>query len=95
MLAPTHGIRRTIIQGYNEPAQFYSPQYADISVLDVPDDTRRTLYWNPSARTDANGEVHIELYNGRNMSYLNVSAEAIADGRPAAVTYMSYPKEQK
>ena len=95
VFAPTHGIRRTIIQGYNEPAQFYSPQYADISVLDVPDDTRRTLYWNPSARTDANGEVHIELYNGRNMSYLNVSAEAIADGRPAAVTYMSYPKEQK
>ena len=95
VFAPTHGIRRTIIQGYNEPAQFYSPQYADISVLDVPDDTRRTLYWNPSARTDANGEVHIELYNGRNMSYLNVSAEAIADGKPAAVTYMSYPKEQK
>lgn len=88
---PTHGIRRTIIQGYNEPAEFYSPQYTSADLMAAPDDRRRTLYWNPTARTDDNGEVRIELFNGRNTSYLNVSAETVAGGHPAAVTFMSYP----
>lgn len=41
------GMRRTVIEGYTTPVEFYSPDYSDAPPL--PDDRRRTLYWNPNA----------------------------------------------
>ena len=46
-------------------------------------DRRRTLLWNPSLHTDANGEVSLDLYNGAGATFLNINAETLADGRPA------------
>jgi len=88
--APTHGIRRTEIQGYNKPVEFYSPQYADDMINDGFDDRRRTLYWNPDVVTDEHGEAVVECFNGRNTTYMNVSAETLYDGRPAAVNMITY-----
>ncbi len=84
----TRGIRKTFIQGYSRPAAFYSPQYPD-GPHDAFDDTRRTLYWNPSLVTDENGEIRVDCYNSRNATYLTVSAETLVDGRPAAVNVNS------
>ena len=84
----SRGVRKTYIQGYSRPSAFYSPQYPD-GALDAFDDTRRTLYWNPSLVTDNNGEIHVDCYNSRNATYLTVSAETLVDGRPAAVNVNS------
>ncbi len=81
----TRGIRKTHIQGYNRPAEFYSPMYPD-GAADAFDDYRRTLYWNPSLKTDENGEIHIDCYNSHNPSILTVSAETLVNGIPAAMS---------
>lgn len=87
---PTHGIRKTEIQGYSVPAEFYSPQYSEKILNDGIDDRRRTLYWNPEVVTDENGEAVIECFNSRNTTYMNVSAETVAGGKPASVSFNTY-----
>lgn len=84
----TRGVRRTYIQGYTRPAQFYSPMYPD-GAFDTFDDHRRTIYWNPTMTTDENGEIDIECYNSGNPTYLNISAETLVDGLPAALNVSS------
>lgn len=88
---PSRGVRRTVIQGYNKPASFYSPQYPERGPVDPLDDQRRTLYWNHDVVTDEHGVAHIDCYNGRKATYVQVSAETIVDGRPAAVSHLSMP----
>ena len=85
---PTHGIRHTSIQGYNTPAEFYSPVYPD-GTDDIPDDRRRTLYWNPAMKTDENGIVNVDCYNSNNPTFVVVSAETIVDGQPVALSISS------
>lgn len=80
----TRGLRKTYIQGYNKPVEFYSPQYPD-GAYDTFDDHRRTLYWNPSMTTDQNGEIRIDCYNSFNPTYLTISAETLVDGKPASL----------
>ena len=46
--------RRYIYQGYNYPMEFYHPDYSQ-SVPKVPNDYRRTLYWNPNAEISDDG----------------------------------------
>jgi hypothetical protein len=56
------GIRRTTFQGYSQSAEFYSPLHpSGAPILEA--DHRRTLYWNPDIRPDAEGKVQLELYN--------------------------------
>jgi len=88
---PSRGVRKTIIQGYNKPVAFYSPQYPEQGPAEPLDDQRRTLYWNPDVVTDEHGMARISCYNGRKATYVHVSAETVADGRPAAVSYLSLP----
>lgn len=73
--------RRWKMKGFSVPAEFYSPDY---SKQPLPsEDHRRTLYWNPTVRLDANGQSTITLYNNSSSSILQVSAEGWApDGAP-------------
>lgn len=84
-----HGIRYIDVQGYEAPAKCYSPVYPDNMDHEFVYDNRRTLYWNPDLKTNANGEATIECYNARNVTFLDVSAETLADGKPAAVEFTS------
>lgn len=84
----SRGVRKTYIQGYNRPSAFYSPQYPD-GAFEAYEDRRRTLYWNPSLVTDENGKIQLDCYNSRNSTYLNISAETLVDGRPAALNVNS------
>ena len=86
---PTHGIRHTDIQGYNAPTEFYAPEYPD-GVPDYPEDRRRTLFWSPGLKTDADGTITLDFYNSFNPTYVTVSAETIVDGQPAALTVTSF-----
>lgn len=84
-----HGIRRTDIQGYSVPAAFYSPRYPEGGPTEVPDDRRRTLYWNPTLTTDEHGEIHILCNNSRNGTVVEIEAEAMADGQPISLRRLS------
>ena len=73
---------RINFQGLTRPAEFYNPDY---DWEPEPDETdyRRTVYWNPQVRTDANGRAHIEFFNNGFSRRLSVSAEGItANGQP-------------
>ena len=73
--------RRTILQGFAEPAEFYSPDY---SKQELPPrgaggaDYRRTLYWNPDLKLDENGEAVVTFYTGSRQTTLSVEAEGQA-----------------
>ncbi len=54
------GIRKTSIQGYNTPQEFYSPDY---SYMPIESDYRRTLYWNPDVVPNENGKAILNFYN--------------------------------
>lgn len=92
---PTHGIRRTVIQGYDKPVEFYSPLYPESGFGDTTEDYRRTLYWNPRLTTDERGCATVDYYNGRNATYMNVDIETLVDGKPAAVNTLSYPTRKR
>lgn len=70
------GTRLTYIQGYNQAENFYSPDYSQ-QPMPSNKDHRRTLYWNPSLRTEADGSCKISLYNASNYTYLNINAETV------------------
>lgn len=71
---PGKGTRRTVIEGYSIPAEFYHPDY---SVMPENEDYRRTLYWNPDLHTDADGKVRIEFYNNMTCRKMSVDAQGI------------------
>jgi hypothetical protein len=55
---------RTVIQqlsGYNQPKEFYSPDYSAVSDYIDPD-YRKTLLWIPNVRFDNNGKAAINFY---------------------------------
>ena len=76
------GVEKRRIWGYSAPSKFYQPNYAD---ADLPSkkDVRRTLYWNPSVKTDAEGKASAVFFtNCRDEVELRISARGItADGR--------------
>lgn len=69
------------MKGFSIPDEFYSPDY---SKQPLPkEDYRRTLYWNPNVKLDANGRATINLYNNSSTSILQVSVEGwTSDGTP-------------
>lgn len=71
---PGKGTRRTMIEGYSVPAEFYHPDY---SKMPEEEDYRRTLYWNPYVLTDEHGKVSIEFYNNSTCRKMKVSAQGI------------------
>jgi hypothetical protein len=69
------GIRKTRLEGYSRVKEFYSPDYSLIPI--VPNDYRRTLYWNPIVATDENGQAKIQFYNNSNCRNFSISAETV------------------
>lgn len=64
------------VMGYAVSREFYSPQYASVSMNTMPD-YRATLYWNPSVQTDANGKATVTFYNSDETTTVRVVAEGI------------------
>ncbi len=55
--------RRYVMPGYTWAEEFYSPNYAEAKPK-KPTDYRRTLYWNPNATLDSNGNFTTTIYAG-------------------------------
>ena len=78
---PTFRDRHIVLYGVNEPAAFYNPDYSQRQP-DAPADYRRTLYWNPNARTDADGRFTATFFNNGKETRVKVSVAGItADGK--------------
>ncbi len=74
--ASQKGLRRTYFQGFNKPSTF---QMEDYSIIPPMPDFRRTIYWNPSVRTDDKGRAKIEFYNNSTCKEMYISAEGMSD----------------
>jgi len=72
--ASQKGLRRTYFQGFNIPSTF---QMEDYSVLPPTEDLRRTLYWNPTVKTDSLGHATVEFYNNSSCTEMYISAEGM------------------
>jgi len=68
------GVRKTWLDGYSPVKEFYSPNYG---TLPPEVDYRRTLYWNPSVKTDKDGKALIQFYNNSSCNSFSISAETI------------------
>ena len=78
------GYRKTRLQGYSIPAEFYHIDYSQ-GVLPDEQDYRRTLYWNPALATDSLGRAQVTFYNNGTTHGLDISAETLTrDGIPGA-----------
>ena len=69
--------RRIILDGMFEPADFYHPDYSRKPLDADVKDYRRTLYWNPNAKLDADGRFTATFYNNGKTSRMKVSTAGI------------------
>jgi len=77
--ASNKGIRRTYFQGFNLISTF---QTEDYSVIPPMADFRRTIYWNPDVRADAQGKAKVEFYNNSTCEEMYINAEGMtSDGK--------------
>ena len=73
--------RHIYLKGFNEPADFYQPDYSQRQPAEAAD-YRRTLYWNPNARSDADGHFQATFYNNGKETRIRASAAGVTpDGR--------------
>ncbi len=72
------GIRQTSFLGYAYTKEFFQPNY-EKALLPDEKDYRRTLYWNPDVKTDANGKATISFFNNGSCKAMNVSAETVTE----------------
>lgn len=70
--------RRYVFPGYSYTMEFYSPDYSQ-QTPSKPTDYRRTLYWNPNAEIDANGNFKDAFYGNSHECKLAISACGIGD----------------
>ena len=64
--------------GYEQPVEFYSPQYPDPAQKTRPDQ-RTTLYWNPQVKTDAEGRATVRFYASDVSKRYLVTLEGVSD----------------
>lgn len=81
-IQPTFRDRHIYLPGFNYAVNFYQPDYSHRSMGDKPADYRRTLYWNPNARSDENGRFTATFYNNGKETRIKMSAAGVTpDGR--------------
>ena len=71
--------RYTMVYGYTQSKQFYSPDYSTVKPDATTADYRRTLLWSPNI-TAKNGRLTVELYNSTSAKRIAVDVEGYAGG---------------
>lgn len=69
----TYRDRRYVLDGITYPEECYSPDYSNATPKE-PKDYRRTLYWNPNAKPEADGCFTAKFYNNCRETRVTVSA---------------------
>jgi hypothetical protein len=68
--------RHIYLHGMNEAVSFYQPDYSERQPAE-PSDYRRTLYWNPNARSDEDGRFTTTFYNTSKETRIKMSAAGV------------------
>lgn len=77
----TYRDRYYALQGFNVADDFYHPNYSQHRMPEGQGDYRRTLYWNPDLKTDAEGKAHVTFFTGSKPTAIMVKANGqAADG---------------
>lgn len=80
------GLANSLVRGYSEIRQFYSPNYSTFKPENEKKDIRTTLYWNPQLRTDGkNRQVKLTFYNNDISRAFRVIIEGTMSGRLAHI----------
>ena len=74
------GVRQTFYEGYSPVKECYNLKSSNEALGYL--NYRRTLYWNPDVRTDAEGKVSIRLFNNGTCRKMEISAEGCDGGTP-------------
>lgn len=77
------GIQPYTMPQFYQVREFYAPTYANTKNASVPDFRSATLYWNPTVRTDANGQATLSFYSSEEAGPFRMTLEGIsATGTP-------------
>lgn len=89
----TYRDRFMCLTGYAVCEEFYQPDYSKQKPT-TPTDYRRTLYWNPDVKLDAEGRATLHFYNNSQKTQFVISAEGMTStGKP--LTGISYPEDRE
>ena len=69
-----NGLRKTYFQAYDKPDTFEMDDYSKVPPME---DFRRTIFWKPDVKTDANGHATLEFWNNSSARRLFISAEGM------------------
>ena len=69
-----NGLRKTYFQAFDKPDTL---EMDDYSKLPPMEDFRRTIFWAPDVKTDANGHATVEFWNNSSARRLYISAEGM------------------
>lgn len=76
------GMRLTELRGFSHVQDFYNPDYSN-GIIPVEEDYRRTLYWNPTVKTNEEGKASVGFYNNETCRKMIIDAETLtSDGIP-------------
>ncbi len=70
------GQRRTFFHAYDQVDTFEMDDYSKVPPME---DFRRTLFWTPNIKTDAQGHATVEFYNNSSARRLYISAEGMTE----------------
>lgn len=77
----TYRDRRYLFDGFAEPEKFYTPDYSKAKPANQKD-YRRTLYWNPNAMPDDDGNFNVTVYNNSRDTRVKTSVAGVTnDGK--------------
>lgn len=66
--------------GFQKPVAFYVPKYEVDSVrLHPAPDMRTTLFWNPKATPDSNGNIHLSFYTADQPGNYRIELEGVSN----------------
>ncbi len=68
-----------MLDGFAQPAEFYSPNYSRYKLPEGQKDYRRTLYWNPNLKLDAEGRARVTLFNNSRTTQIEVDAAGMTE----------------
>ena len=70
--------RRIRMKGFSYAADFYHPDYSTRRPSPEEADYRRTLYWNPNLKLDAEGRAQVQFYNNARITRLSIEAAGLS-----------------
>lgn len=81
------GIKTFLLEGLDAPRKFYSPRYEGPGKQSPVYDSRVTLHWEPSVKTDTGGQAQVEFFTSDRKTGLSIIVNGIESesGNPGQI----------